>query len=76
MDNISIRKARKFDGKEAIDVLRHSIAELCDLDHKNDASEIADWLSNKTVLSWNTWIDRDDATVYIAEKNDQIVLYR
>lgn len=73
MEAVSIREARKTDARAAIEVLRQSISELCKPDHKGDPDAVAQWLSNKTEHAWAAWVDRDDAAVYIAEKNSEII---
>lgn len=70
---IVVRKGTASDAKAAIDVLRASISQLCIADHKNDEKQIADWLSNKTEQAWITWLDRQDATVLVAEKANETV---
>ena len=36
-------------------MLKRSIAELCEADHKNDPSVLARWLGNKTVENFIAW---------------------
>lgn len=73
MYEVSIREGCEADAKEAIEVLCRSISELCEPDHNNDPDEISDWISNKTERAWTTWLARDDAAVYVAIKNNEIV---
>ncbi|RXT28602.1 hypothetical protein B5P46_07420 [Rhizobium leguminosarum] len=70
---ISIRVGKKTDAEAAIAVLRQSITQLCSADHQDDDAEIASWLSNKTAASWAAWINREDATVLVAELEGNIV---
>ncbi|HYG34800.1 MAG TPA: GNAT family N-acetyltransferase [Clostridia bacterium] len=70
---ISIRVGKEADAEAAIAVLRQSITQLCSADHQDDGAEIAGWLSNKTAASWAAWINREDATVLIAELAGDIV---
>jgi hypothetical protein len=41
-------QARPADADRAIGVIRRSIQELCELDHKGDRATPSMWLSNKT----------------------------
>ena len=44
-----IREARVTDAQQVCSVLRASITELCELDHRGDQKELDEWLANKTV---------------------------
>ncbi|SCB59693.1 Ribosomal protein S18 acetylase RimI [Rhizobium aethiopicum] len=70
---ISIRVGKESDAEAAIAVLRRSITQLCSADHQDDDDEIAGWLSNKTAASWAAWINREDATVLVAELTGNVV---
>ena len=43
-----------------------SIREICYRDHKNDDSNIKHWLSNKTLLNFNEWIESGNNYAYSA----------
>jgi N-acetylglutamate synthase-like GNAT family acetyltransferase len=70
---ITIREARAADAGAAVETLRRSITELCLPDHLGDAQEIADWLANKTVESWQAWVARGDAAVLVALRGGDVV---
>ena len=70
---IQIRRATEADAVEAISTLRSSITELCVADHHNDPAEVEGWLGNKTVVTWQKWIARDDALVLVAERDSEVV---
>jgi GNAT superfamily N-acetyltransferase len=67
---IRIRAARVEDATAACTVLRRSITELCEADHRNDEAFLARWLANKTpenVLGWiassNVFVAQDDTGI-------------
>ncbi len=70
---IMVRSGCKSDATSAINVLRASISELCGADHSNNQREIADWIANKTNTTWEAWISREDAAVFVAESAGEIV---
>jgi len=43
------------------------------MDHGGNDTVIAAWLGNKTPAMWHEWVDRDDATLYVAVESDQIL---
>jgi len=61
------------DAEEACAVLRRSIAELCDADHRNDRAILAQWLSNTTPENVSAWIARPDASMLVAVERGAIV---
>ena len=69
---VTIRRATKDDAAAGVETLRRSITELCVLDHQDDPQQIADWLGNKTVLSWLVWTARTDAEVIVAEQSGRL----
>ncbi|WGI21127.1 GNAT family N-acetyltransferase [Amylibacter sp. IMCC11727] len=68
-----VRKAKTTDAAEAISVIRLSISKLCVADHKNDASELSGWLSNKTLTQWVQWLGREDAILLVLEKGNKLL---
>jgi GNAT superfamily N-acetyltransferase len=68
---MQIREARIEDAEAACQVLRRSIVELCELDHKGDADVLDLWLANKTPENVRRWIREGD--VFIATE-DGVVL--
>lgn len=67
-----IRPARDDDASSAIEVLRRSITELCHADHHDDPAELSEWLANKSVETWQVWVNHPDAAVLVAE-NDRAI---
>jgi GNAT superfamily N-acetyltransferase len=54
---MEIRDATLADADAACEVLRQSIVQLCDADHRNDAELLKQWLSNKKpeiIAAWAT----------------------
>jgi GNAT superfamily N-acetyltransferase len=70
---MDIRDAVAGDAEEACAVLRRSIAELCDADHRNDPAFLARWLGNKTPDNVSVWIARADASMLVAVERGAIV---
>jgi hypothetical protein len=56
MLRMQVRPARIADADRAIGVIRRSIQELCELDHKNEPASLSMWLSNKTADNMRQWI--------------------
>jgi GNAT superfamily N-acetyltransferase len=70
---MDIRPARSADAAEVCQVLRQSIAELCDADHHNDPAILNRWLANKTPEIVATWIDDPEGHMFVALENGAIV---
>lgn len=68
-----IREARVTDAQQVCSVLRASITELCELDHRRDQKELDEWLANKTVQNCESWINNDRINFFVAESNRKIV---
>jgi GNAT superfamily N-acetyltransferase len=68
-----IRPARAADAFEACEVLRRSITELCEADHRNDQQALAAWLANKTPNNVGAWIADTGNFVIVATDGDRIV---
>ena len=51
-----IRLAKLEDAEAAAAVLRRSITQLCELDHRNDEAFLARWTGNKTKENLAAWI--------------------
>jgi len=54
-------------------VLKRSIAELCEDDHRNDPSILARWLGNKTHENFRAWVKEPDNSVLVAVENNEIL---
>ncbi len=54
-------------------VLRRSISELCEADHRNDEQALANWLANKTPCNMREWITAPESHVYVAWIDDEVV---
>jgi GNAT superfamily N-acetyltransferase len=62
---MQIRPAQIADADAAIGIVRRSILELCEFDHKNDPATLAMWLSNKTADNMRQWITAHTALVAV-----------
>lgn len=84
---ITIRTAVPDDAKDACDVLRRSISECCEDDHRHDAEVLAAWLGNKTPDNVRCWfgapanhsvvaiVDDRMAGVAVMTRQGKIVLF-
>lgn len=68
---MNIRRATSADAPAACEVLRRSIAELCEADHHNDPAVLANWLSNKTNENVTRWIAESD--FFVAEEGRRLL---
>src|SRR5665213_2136671 len=67
---MQIRPAQIADADRAIETVRRSIQQLCELDHRNDAATLSIWLGNKTADNMRRWIA--DHTVLVAAEGERI----
>jgi GNAT superfamily N-acetyltransferase len=70
---MQIREALPEDAAGACMVLKRSIAELCEADHRNDPSILAKWLGNKTHEDFSAWVNQPDNSVLVAVENQGIL---
>jgi GNAT superfamily N-acetyltransferase len=70
---MQIRDAIPEDAPAACIVLKRSIAELCEVDHRNDPSILARWLGNKTHENFCAWVRQIDNSVLVAVENQDIL---
>jgi GNAT superfamily N-acetyltransferase len=70
---LAIRDAIPSDAEAACEVLRRSIAELCDADHRNDPAILARWLENKTPDIVRSWIVHPGISMLLAIEASEIV---
>jgi GNAT superfamily N-acetyltransferase len=70
---MQIRKATADDAAEACQVLRRSIAELCNADHKDDPVILEAWLRNKTPANVRDWVVGTDIHVFVATEGSTIL---
>jgi len=68
---VHIREARTADAAAAADVMRRSIAELCEQDHGNDPAHLASWLANKTPDNVRAWIA--GSHLYVAVEGERLL---
>jgi GNAT superfamily N-acetyltransferase len=66
MTDVHIREARATDAAAACEVLRRSIIELCEADHRNDPAFLSGWLANKTPENVAAWIADPGNVVLVA----------
>jgi GNAT superfamily N-acetyltransferase len=67
---MQVRRAQPADAERASCVVRRSIRELCELDHKGDPATLSLWLNNKTADSMRQWIAAH--TVLVAIEGDRM----
>ena len=72
MSTLQIREARAADAADACALLRRSIAELCEADHRGDAQFLSDWLANKTPENVAASISDPGNVVYVAVDNGKV----
>jgi hypothetical protein len=70
---MKIRDAVAEDAPAACHVLRRSISELCVVDHRNDVTILAQWLSNKTPEIIASWITQPANSMLVAVDGDAIL---
>src|SRR6266446_2224392 len=68
---MQIREASIEDAEEACRILRRSIVELCELDHKGDTDALDLWLANKTPRNVRRWIT--ESHVFVAAEDGAIL---
>jgi GNAT superfamily N-acetyltransferase len=68
---MQVRPAEIADAERAIGVIRRSIQELCEADHKSDTATLSMWLSNKTADYMRQWIAAH--TVLVAVEGERII---
>ncbi len=66
---LTVRVATEHDAETAVEVIRRSISELCAADHRNDPETLADWLANKTVPRFRSWLARPGQHTVVAEQD-------
>jgi len=70
---MEIRDATGQDAFAACEVLRRSISELCETDHRNDQKILDRWLANKTPEIVASWIANPDTSVMVAAEAGNIL---
>lgn len=68
-----VRPARIEDAAAIAEVLRRSIVELCELDHKNDPELMAPWIANKTPDTVARWIADETNRMFVTVDADQVL---
>jgi GNAT superfamily N-acetyltransferase len=70
---MEIRDATSGDAEAACEVMRRSIAELCEPDHHNDPRILAAWLANKQPHLFEAWLAEPDNSILVAVMDNRIV---
>jgi GNAT superfamily N-acetyltransferase len=70
---MEIRDAIVADAALACLVMRRSIAELCEADHRNDPATLSEWLNNKTPENFARWIADPRNSVFVAVEDGNIL---
>jgi len=63
---MEIRDAVPEDAPAACEVLRRSISELCETDHRNNPEILTRWLANKTPEVVGSWIIKPGNSMLVA----------
>ena len=61
------------DSEDAIFILRASITQLCVADHQNRADLLAPWLVNKTVATFEEWLEDPERILLVAEQDGALL---
>jgi GNAT superfamily N-acetyltransferase len=69
---IEVRTAEPGDAGCACNVLRRSIAQLCEKDHRNDTAILTTWLANKTPETVRGWIESGKNCSLVAVIDNQV----
>ena len=64
--SFEIRAAQMREAAAICEVLRRSIVELCERDHRNDPARLAEWLANKTPENVANWIADPETCMFVA----------
>jgi GNAT superfamily N-acetyltransferase len=70
---MEIRDAKIEDAEAACLVIRRSIAELCEADHRNDRGILERWLGNKTPEIFSAWIKQPGNSLLVAAEKGKIL---
>jgi N-acetylglutamate synthase-like GNAT family acetyltransferase len=70
---MQIRKANVDDTCKACQIVRRSIAELCQADHQDDPIVLEQWLSNYTFKNMRSWIADSNTYVVVATEATAII---
>lgn len=70
---IEVRDAVREDAPAACAVIRRSISELCEADHRSDPKILRRWLANKTPEIVGSWIIKPGNSVLVAVDDDSIL---
>jgi GNAT superfamily N-acetyltransferase len=70
---MKIRDAVPNDAPAACEVMRRSISELCEADHRNDPEILRRWLANKTPEIVGSWIIKPGNSVLVAVDDSSVL---
>jgi len=70
---MDVRDAVAEDAGAACLVMKRSIAELCEADHRNDPAILARWVDAKTPETFRAWLAQPDNSVLVAVENGEIL---
>jgi GNAT superfamily N-acetyltransferase len=70
---IEIRKASPLDADAACSLLRSSIAEGCEADHRGRPDVLDAWLGNKTAANVATWFSSPTNHAVVAERDGELL---
>jgi GNAT superfamily N-acetyltransferase len=70
---LEIRIATVMDAKAICVLVRRSITECCEADHKGESKNIATWLENKTAENATLWVQEHGAIPLVGVLDGKIV---
>jgi GNAT superfamily N-acetyltransferase len=70
---MEIRDAIPADAEVACEVMRRSIAELCEADHRGHPAILEAWLANKKPEIFRKWLAQPDNSVLVAVEDHRIL---
>ncbi len=70
---MEIRDARPADAEAACEVMRRSIAELCEADHRGHPAILEAWLANKKPEIFRSWLAEPDNSMLVAVEDGRIL---
>lgn len=68
-----VRPAHPDDAEAVTTVLRRSIIELCQADHRDDPATLERWLANKTPENVRTWIGDPGSRFLVADEEGRVL---
>jgi GNAT superfamily N-acetyltransferase len=71
--SFEIRAAQMREAAAICEVLRRSIVELCERDHRNDPARLSEWLADKTPEKVANWIADPETCMFVAAAEEKVL---